>query len=84
MRSAPFEIRNQVVFSARLSEDPKSPCVDIEQKRESFVAVLGKEDGPGLRKQFATHAEAIGQLPLYSSVVSGRSGENSSFETMGI
>ena len=52
-RARPFEVRNQLSFSAHFSEDPESPGVDIEEKRESFVAVLGEEDRPGLRKKFA-------------------------------
>src|SRR5215469_4672088 len=62
----PFEIRNQVVFSPRLSEDPESPCVDIEQKREGFVSVLGKEDGPGLRKQFALRLTILDDREMIS------------------
>ena len=62
----PFQIRNQLVFSSRFSEDPESPGVDIEQKHESFVVVLGKEDRPGLGKKFALRLTILDDREMVS------------------
>src|SRR4249920_58382 len=70
----PFEIRNQLVFSARFSQDPESPGFDIEQKRESFVAVLGKEDHPGLGKKFTTRLTILDDREMVALCLDGEHG----------